>query len=57
MVAKKAPFGGVCTSSEVKTPPHRTLASLGFVHPGDMSLERPLNIVCNAIRQQLMNLQ
>jgi len=31
---QKAPFGGVCTSSEVGIPPHRTFASLGFVHLG-----------------------
>jgi len=29
---QKASFGGVCTSSEVEIPPHRTFASLGFVH-------------------------
>ena len=29
---QKAPLGGVCTSSEVEIPPHRTFASLGFVH-------------------------
>jgi len=29
---QKAPFGGICTSSEVEIPPHETFASLGFVH-------------------------
>ena len=29
---QKGPFGGVCTSSEDEIPPHRTFASLGFVH-------------------------
>ena len=38
---QKAPFGGVCTSSEVEIPPHRTFASLGFVHQLPTSLRIP----------------
>jgi len=37
---QKAPFGGVCTLSEVGIPPHRTFASLGFVHLAHKSLGR-----------------
>jgi len=39
---QKASFGGVCTSLEVGIPPHRTFASLGFVH-------RKLPVICSLL--------